>query len=90
MKWVMKSVAVALAALALLMPPDVTAHCGAGDQAAECTPECVCECHLGSAFSCLAQACGLTTYQSDFADPTDMFFIGRLLIVDIFRPPASV
>jgi hypothetical protein len=80
--------AVLLAALASVVSLGSTSHCE-GDHEAESNTECACVCCCAPTFICLQQVSGPASQRFARAGSTDMLFLGRLLITDIFRPPTS-
>jgi hypothetical protein len=88
MKFGVTVFAVLFAALASVVSLGATAHCG-GDHEEESATECACVCCCAPTLICLEQASGPASHRSVRAGSTDMLFLGRLLITDIFRPPTS-
>jgi hypothetical protein len=88
MKLIVTAFVLVFVSLALFAPLAATAHCD-GDHESDCATECTCVCCCAPVLSCLEHASGLTAHLSEYASPTDVLFVGRLLIADIYRPPTS-
>lgn len=85
---VIKAVAIAVIALFLIAPTLASADCDDAHES-DCVEECVCLCQAGAAIAHNDSTPGLATLDTSRLCVAADTFVGDLLPVDIFRPPAA-
>ncbi len=88
MKFLAKVFVVILVALAFSASLGATVDCEGGHEA-ECSTECACFCCSTPAFVPLKQTSSLKTSKAEHAWTSDMSYMGKPSVADIFRPPIS-
>jgi hypothetical protein len=88
MKLLVNVFAVILATLAFAATLSTPAHCESG-QEAECETECACACCAAPVFTTVDRGSSLNANRAERAYFSDMSYMGKQSITDIFRPPIS-